>query len=105
MGDRWAPFRAYSLELARTPSVRRANRHLLRELGLRQIPPEEVARIGVPTTLIWGRQDRVMPLAAAKEASVRYGWPLDVIDDAGHFLGVDQPEAFLQALRRALDRV
>ena len=105
MGDRWAPFRAYSLELARTPSVRRANRHLLRELGLRQLSPEEVARIDVPTTLIWGRQDRVMPLADAKEAGVRYGWPLDVIDDAGHFLGFDQPEAFLQALRRAIDRV
>jgi pimeloyl-ACP methyl ester carboxylesterase len=57
----------------------------------------------VPTTLIWGRQDRVMPLAAAREASVRYGWPLDVIDDAGHFLGVDQPEAFLGSLRRALE--
>jgi pimeloyl-ACP methyl ester carboxylesterase len=105
MGDRWAPFRAYSLELARTPSVRQANRNLLRELGLRQLPPEEVARIDVPTSLIWGRQDRVMPLASAKEASVRYGWPLDVIDDAGHFLGADQPEAFLQALRRAIDRV
>ena len=105
MGDRWDPFRAYSLELARTPSVRRANRQLLRELGLRQLPLEEAARIDVPTTLIWGRQDRVMPLAAAREASVRYGWPLDVIDDAGHFLGADQPEAFLQALRRALDRL
>jgi pimeloyl-ACP methyl ester carboxylesterase len=105
MGDRWAPFRAYSLELARTPSVRRANRNLLRELGLRQLPPEEVARIDVPTSLIWGRQDRVMPLAAAEEAGARYGWPLDVIDDAGHFLGADQPEAFLQAVRRALHRV
>ena len=104
MGDRWAPFRAYSLEPARTPGVHRANRHLLRELGLRQLPPGEVARIAVPTTLIWGRQDRVMPLAAAREASVRYGWPLDVIEDAGHFLGLDQPEAFLQALRRALDQ-
>jgi pimeloyl-ACP methyl ester carboxylesterase len=104
MGERWAPFRAYSLELARTPGVRRANRHLLRELGLGQIPPEEVARIDVPTSLIWGREDRVMPLGAAQEASARYGWPLDVIDDAGHFLGVDQPEAFLRALRRALER-
>ena len=65
MGDRWDPFRAYSLELARTPGVRRANRHLLRELGLRRLPPGEVARIAVPTTLIWGRQDRVMPPAAA----------------------------------------
>ena len=72
---------------------------------LRQVSVDgEVARIDVPTSLIWGRQDRVMPLAAAREASVRYGWPLDVIEDAGHFLGLDQPEAFLQALRRALDQ-
>ena len=44
-----------------------------------------------------------MPLADAEEASVRYGWPLDVLDDAGHFLSMDQPEAFLAALRAALD--
>jgi pimeloyl-ACP methyl ester carboxylesterase len=104
MGERWAPFRAYSLELARDPGVRRANRHLLRELGLRQIPPEELARIDAPTSLIWGRQDRVMPLATAQEASARYGWPLEVIDDAGHFAAVDQPEAFERALAGALHR-
>ena len=46
-----------------------------------------------------------MPLSTAQEASARFGWPLHVIDDAGHFLGVDQPEAFAQALRRALERV
>jgi pimeloyl-ACP methyl ester carboxylesterase len=104
MGARWAPFRAYSLELSRTPGVQQANRRLLRELGLRQIPPEELARIQVPTTLIWGRQDRVMPVTIAQAASARYGWPLDVIDDAGHFLGLDQPEAFLRSLKAALDR-
>jgi pimeloyl-ACP methyl ester carboxylesterase len=104
MGERWAPFRAYSLELSRAPGVRQANRRLLRELGMRQIPPEELARIEVPTTLIWGRQDRVMPLAAAQEASARYGWPLEVVDDAGHFLVADRPEAFQRALRRALER-
>jgi pimeloyl-ACP methyl ester carboxylesterase len=104
MGERWTPFRAYSLELARDPGVRRANRHLLRELGLRQIPPEELARIDVPTSLIWGRRDRVMPLATAEEASARYGWPLEVIDDAGHFAAVDQPEAFERALAGALHR-
>ena len=104
MGERWAPFRAYSLELSRTPSVQRANRQLLRELGLRQIPPEDLARIDQPVTLIWGRQDRVMPLAAAQEASARYGWPLEVIDDAGHILAADQPEAFLRALQAALAR-
>ena len=104
MGERWAPFRAYSLELARDPGVRQANRRLLRELGLRQIPPEELARIVVPTSLIWGRRDRVMPLATAEEAGARYGWPLEVIDDAGHFVAVDQPKAFLRALEAALAR-
>ncbi len=102
LGERWEPFLAYSLDRARTPSVRAANRHLLRELGWQQIPPPDLERIAVPTTLIWGRQDRVMPLRSAQEASARYGWPLQVIDNAGHFLVADQPEAFLAALQDAL---
>jgi pimeloyl-ACP methyl ester carboxylesterase len=56
-----------------------------------------------PEGLVWGRQDRVTPLAAAREAASDMVGPLDVIDDAGHFLGVDQPEVFLGSLRRALD--
>ena len=102
LGERWEPFRAYHLDRARTPSVRAANRRLLRELGNRRIPPEELARIAVPTTLIWGRHDRVMRLRIAEAASVRYGWPLHVIEDAGHFSTMEQPEAFRAALRAAL---
>jgi pimeloyl-ACP methyl ester carboxylesterase len=45
-----------------------------------------------------------MPLRTAQAASARYGWPLDVVEDAGHFLVVDQPEAFLRSLQAALDR-
>jgi pimeloyl-ACP methyl ester carboxylesterase len=74
---------------------------MLRELGTKVIPPEELARIAVPTTLIWGRYDRVMRLRIAVRASARYGWPLHVIEDAGHF-AVEQPEAFRRALRAAL---
>jgi len=55
----------------------------------------------VPTSLIWGRQDRVMRLRIAETASARYGWPLHVIEDAGHF-SIEQPEAFRAALRAAL---
>jgi pimeloyl-ACP methyl ester carboxylesterase len=100
-GDRWEASQAYLLELARTPSVRAANRRLLRELGTRAIPPQELARIAVPTSLIWGRHDRVMRLRIAEAASARYGWPLHVIEDAGHF-SIEQPEAFRAALRAAL---
>jgi pimeloyl-ACP methyl ester carboxylesterase len=101
MGERWEASQAYGLELARTPSVREANRRMLRELGTKMIPPEELARIAVPTSLIWGRHDRVMRLRIAQEASARYGWPLEVIEDAGHFL-VERPEAMRRALRAAL---
>jgi pimeloyl-ACP methyl ester carboxylesterase len=101
MGERWEAFQAYYLDRARTPSVRAANRRLLKELGTKAIPPSELARITVPTSLIWGRQDRVNRLRIAEAASARYGWPLQVIEDAGHFV-VEQPEAFRRALRAAL---
>jgi pimeloyl-ACP methyl ester carboxylesterase len=102
MGARWEPFLTYALELSRTPSVQQANRRLLRELGFPQIPPEDLARISVPTTLIWGRHDRVMPLRTAQQASARYGWPLQVIENAGHFVMVERPDALVEALRTAL---
>ena len=101
LGERWEASQAYNLDRARTPSVRAANRRLLRELGTKTIPPHELARIAVPTSLIWGRHDRVMRLRIAEAASVRYGWPLHVIEDAGHF-SLEQPQAFRAALRAAL---
>jgi pimeloyl-ACP methyl ester carboxylesterase len=101
MGERWAASQAYNLDRARTPSVRAANRRLLRELGTKTIPPQELAQIAVPTSLIWGRHDRVMRLRIAEQASAHYGWPLHVIEDAGHF-SVEQPGAFREALRAAL---
>jgi pimeloyl-ACP methyl ester carboxylesterase len=101
MGERWEASQTYMLDRARTPSVRAANRRMLRELGTKAIAPEELARIAVPTALIWGRYDRVMRLRIAERASARYGWPLHVIEDAGHF-AVEQPEAFRRALRAAL---
>ncbi|HEX2028961.1 MAG TPA: alpha/beta hydrolase [Nitriliruptorales bacterium] len=96
-------FRAYMIELARTPSVKHANRALLRELGFPAIPVDELSRVDVPTTLIWGRHDPVMSLAGAEQASRRHGWPLEVIEEAGHVPAVEQPAAFLAALRRAMD--
>jgi pimeloyl-ACP methyl ester carboxylesterase len=101
LGERWEASQAYLLELARTPSVRAANRRLLRELGTKRIPPQELVRITVPTSLIWGRHDRVMRLRIAEAASARYGWPLHVIEDAGHF-SLEQPEASREALQVAL---
>ena len=98
MGERWDPFVSYNLELARAPSAKAAGR-LMRELGVPRIPPEDLARIGVPTTLIWGRHDRANRPRVAEAASARYGWPLRVIEDCADDPPRDQPEAFLEALR------
>jgi pimeloyl-ACP methyl ester carboxylesterase len=103
MGERWEPFVAYNLELARGPGAKVVGR-MLRELGMPRIPPAELARIAVPTTLIWGRQDRANRLRIAEAASARYGWPLHVIENCADDPPRDQAEAFLQALHTATER-
>ena len=101
MGERWEPFVSYNLELARAPSTKAAGR-LFRTLGPPRIPAEDLARIAVPTTLIWGRHDRALRLRIAEAASARYGWQLHVIENCADDPPRDQPEAFLRALRAPL---
>ncbi|HKJ59089.1 MAG TPA: alpha/beta hydrolase, partial [Halobacteriales archaeon] len=98
MGDDWEPFLAYNLERARTPSVKSAMRTLTKEVGVPRIPSEDLERITVPTSLIWGRDDRAIRLGTAERAASRYGWPLHVIDDAGDDPKLERPAAFLEAL-------
>ena len=105
MGERWEPFEAYNLDRARTPSVQAALSVLMEQFGMPAIPTGDLARIAVPTTLIWGRHDRATPLAVAEEASARFGWPLHVIDNCNDDPPVEQPEALLRTLRDALDGV
>jgi pimeloyl-ACP methyl ester carboxylesterase len=101
-GDRAAAFRAYHIDRTSQPTVRAANRELLRRIGIRRIPADRLARISVPVALIWGRNDRVMRFRIAERASARFGWPLYAIENAGHAALVERPDAFLSALRSAI---
>jgi len=101
MGPRWRPFVDYNLELARAPSAKAAGK-LMRQLGIPRIPAAELERIEVPTTLIWGRQDRANRLRIAERVSERHGWPLQVIEDCADDPPRDRPAEFLAALRPAL---
>ncbi len=103
MGEGWEPFVAYNLELARAPKAKAAGK-LLRNVGTPRIPPEDLARITVPTSLNWGRHDRANGLRIAKAASDRYGWPLHVIEESADDPARDQPAAFLRALHVWLGR-
>ncbi len=101
MGDTYQALADYALECFRTPRFRKAMRGLSRAVGS-PIPAADLGRITTPTTLIWGRHDVGVPVAIAEAASNRYGWPLHVIEDARDDPAVEQPTAFLKALRTAL---
>jgi pimeloyl-ACP methyl ester carboxylesterase len=103
MGERWESFAAYGLDRARTPGARAALRTLMGQLGVPPIPEADLARIAVPTTLIWGRHNTGLRLQIAETASSRYGWPLQVIENAGDDPAIEQPEALLDALHAALN--
>jgi pimeloyl-ACP methyl ester carboxylesterase len=102
VGERGRLLEAYALDRAREPAMNAALKHLMPQLGMRAIPPAELARIAVPTALIWGRRDRQVRLGLAEAASARYGWPLHVIERAADDPAFEQPEAFLRALHGAL---
>jgi pimeloyl-ACP methyl ester carboxylesterase len=91
-------FAAFSMDTmarARVPHVKRTMRRLI-ALGTKPVP--DLERISVPTTLLWGRHDRFVPLGLAERASARMAWPLRVVDAAGHAPHVEQPDAFVEAL-------
>lgn len=100
MGEGWQPLVEYTLDRIRAPGARETLEALFDQLILPAIPEETLARIGAPVTLVWGRQDLATDLSVARAASARYGWPLHVIEGSGDDPVMDQPERFLEVLRK-----
>ncbi len=94
-------FDAYSLERGRQSHVKRTMRQLV-GICTKQLSANELSRIDIPTALLWGRQDRMTPLTLATQASATLGWPLYIVDDAGHACHLEQPLSFVQQLRLAI---
>jgi pimeloyl-ACP methyl ester carboxylesterase len=100
-GERWAAFTAYDMDRTAQKKVRAADSQLLRRINMPRIPRDQLRDISVPVALIWARNDRITRFRIAEEASARFDWPLYPIDDSGHFLIGERPDAFLEALRAA----
>ena len=98
---RWELLKAYNLDRAADGRVSSAIRALIGQFGFPAIPDELLRRIAVPTSLIWGAHDSIVPLSVGQQASERFGWPLDVIERAGNEPALEAPEEFVRALRRA----
>ena len=103
MGEKWEPFLAYNLKNAQNPDKKVALKTLMKTIGVPVIPEEELAKITVPVSLIWGRHDRANKLKIAEAASKKFGWPLQVIENSGDDPKLEQPEAFLNALYEVLE--
>jgi len=100
--DAWS---SYARERAAVPHVKRTMRWLIKTCT-KEIPEAELRRIEVPTSLIWGSHDRFVPLALGERVSGRLGWPLRVIDNAGHVPHIERKEVFCDELQTRLrDRV
>jgi len=97
-----AAFSEYTRYQAMLPHVKRTMNQLIGSCT-KQITDDELRRIDIPTALIWGRRDRFVPVELGEAASARLGWPLVVVEDAGHVPHIEQPEAFLHALEVAWD--
>lgn len=101
--DRWNALRAYSIDRSRAPRVKNAMGMMMKKIGVPAIAKTDLHRIAVPTTLIWGRQDRALPVKIARAASARFGWGLHVIDDCADDPPMEQPEALVDAINAATE--
>ncbi len=64
-----------------------------------KVTDAELKALRIPTLVIWGREDRLLPLADGRHvASQIPGARTVVIGDCGHIPSVEQPRAFLGAL-------
>jgi pimeloyl-ACP methyl ester carboxylesterase len=62
------------------------------------------AKVAVPTRVLWGEHDRLFPVEVCGRAitSAIPGATMEVISGAGHEPPMETPQAFMDALRRAL---
>ena len=96
--DWYDAFAAYTQDRARVRHVKATMRGLV-STGTRPIPDADLAMMDVRTTLLWGRHDRMIPLSFGVDAATRFGWPIHIVEDAAHAPHIEQPEAFVDALR------
>ncbi len=79
-----------------------ATRSLVRIL----VTPRRVERlanqIAVPTLVLHGDRDRLVPVGSARAAAKRHGWELEIFHGVGHVPQLEIPERFVEVVDRFL---
>jgi 4,5:9,10-diseco-3-hydroxy-5,9,17-trioxoandrosta-1(10),2-diene-4-oate hydrolase len=94
--------------LAQTPYFMAATLSALRSQltgwEQREVLLEELPRMEIPTLLIWGQYDQIIPIMHAHHAMERLkNGRMVVVPGCGHMPHVEQPEEFASALKSFLD--
>jgi 4,5:9,10-diseco-3-hydroxy-5,9,17-trioxoandrosta-1(10),2-diene-4-oate hydrolase len=94
---------AEQCRLARSPGYLEAHltvlRALVSPLGQREVLVDRLPSLKIPTLVVWGERDRVLPCSQAKRAVARLQeGSLALIPDCGHMPHVECPDRFLGAL-------
>ena len=89
--------------LARLPGFLEAQLATLRaQVGLRgqrEVLVDRLSHLKVPTLVVWGARDRVLPYSQGQEAAARLPeGSLELVPDCGHAPHVEQPERFVSGL-------
>ncbi len=79
------------------------NTKVLGALGPRMlaqpVTDEQLKTLQTPTLVIWGREDKLLPLTSGRHFAAQIpGARIEIIDDCGHAPSMEQPRAYLAAL-------
>ena len=83
------------------PSNEATKMKIARDSGLLRRDPsrEELASIAVPTLLLWGEQDELIPLASGEDAaSLIPDAKLVVLPNVGHIPSIEAPDEFVRVV-------
>jgi pimeloyl-ACP methyl ester carboxylesterase len=73
--------------------------------GQREVLLDQLPHLRVPTLVVWGTRDRVLPYSQAKETDARLKeGSLELIPNCGHLPHVEQPERFAAIVAQFLGR-
>jgi 4,5:9,10-diseco-3-hydroxy-5,9,17-trioxoandrosta-1(10),2-diene-4-oate hydrolase len=96
-------------KLAQLPNFTDATLASLRNavgvMGQREVLLDRLPQLQMPTLLIWGMEDRLLPYTQAKEAvALVQDGSLELISNCGHLPHVEQPKRFVSTLREYLSK-
>lgn len=90
-------------KLAQLPNFTDATLAFLRNAvgatGQREVLLDRLAQLRMPTLIVWGVEDRLLPYSQAKDAiALVQDGSLELIPNCGHLPHVEQPKRFVSAL-------